>query len=77
MKIFLVDNDDSFAGEADVENGATAGEAVQQRKGKHVELGDYCIRVNRKTYTKDQLMVMVLSENDRVTITPHKIEVAA
>jgi hypothetical protein len=76
MKIFLVDNDDSFAGETQVQNGVTAGEAVQQRKGMHIDFGDYCIRVNRKSYTKDQLMILALSENDRLTITPTKIEVA-
>jgi sulfur carrier protein ThiS len=73
MKILFIDNDGGgFADHIDVTQGVTVeqffNEKMPGRKPEH-----YLIRVNRQPAPRDY----VLQENDRVTITPTKIEGAA
>jgi len=58
-----------FANYMDIEENTSIGKLFKQ-KMPHEESHDYLIRVNRQPVPKDY----VLKENDRVTITPTKIE---
>jgi len=73
MKILFIDNDGGgFADFVDVAEGMTV-ERFFNEKMPGRKAGDYLIRVNRQPVPRDY----VLQENDRVTITPTKIEGAA
>jgi len=70
MRVLYINNDGG--GFADYV-GVTEGTTVQQffkDKMPGREASDYLIRVNRQPVSRDY----VLQENDRVTITPTKIE---
>lgn len=70
MRVLLINNDGGgYCNYVDVESGTT----VDQLFARHITSGkptDYLIRVNRLPVANDQ----VLQENDRVSITPTKIE---
>ncbi len=70
MKILFINNDGGgFADYIEVESGLTVEEFFAQRMaGRKAE--DFLIRVNRQPVA----CAYVLQENDRVTITPTKIE---
>ena len=61
-----------FANFMNIEEGTDI-EKLFGQKMPHEEASDYLIRVNRQPVPKEY----VLEENDRVTITPTKIEGAA
>ena len=70
MRIMFINNmGGGFADFINVEEGANI-EKLFKQKMPHEEAGDYLIRVNRQPVPKDY----VLKENDRVTITPVKID---
>lgn len=70
MKILLVNNDGAgFADHTEIESGTTAGELFRSQMGDR-NVNDFLVRVNRERVAFDY----VLRENDRVTITPTKIE---
>lgn len=73
MKILFIDNEGGgFADFVDVSKGITVEKFFNEKmSGRKPE--DYLIRVNRQPVPRDY----VLEENDRVTITPVKIEGAA
>ena len=70
MKVLFINNDGGgFADYVEVNPGTT----VEQFFGKHLpgcQAADYLIRVNRQPVPRD----CVLQDNDRITITPTKIE---
>ena len=70
MRLLYINNDGGgYADYVDVTQGIT----VEQFFQKHMpgrNPGDYLIRVNRQPVPRDY----VLQENDRVTLTPTKIE---
>ena len=70
MKVLFINNDGGgFADYVDVEPGVTVERFFAQRMpGRNPE--NYLIRANRQPVSRDH----VLQENDRVTITPTKIE---
>ena len=70
MKLLFINNDGGgFADYVNVNQGMTVEEFFQeQMPGRKAE--DYLIRVNRQPVPRDY----VLQENDRVTLTPTKIE---
>jgi len=70
MRILFINNDGGgFADHIEVTASTTVEKFfAQQMTGR--DSGDYLIRVNRQPVPKDY----VLQENDRVTITPVKIE---
>ncbi len=73
MRIMYINNaGGGFADYMNVEENTTIDKLFKQ-KMPHEEAGDYLIRVNRQPVPKDY----VLKENDRVTITPTKIDGAA
>ena len=73
MRILFVNNlGGGFADFISVEEG-TSIEKLFKQKMSNENTEDYLIRVNRQPVPKDY----VLKENDRVTITPTKIEGAA
>jgi len=73
MRIMYINNaGGGFANYMNVEEN-TSIEKLFKQKMPHEESHDYLIRVNRQPVPKDY----VLKENDRVTITPTKIEGAA
>ena len=73
MRIMYINNaGGGFANYMNVEENTTIDKLFKQ-KMPHEEAGDYLIRVNRQPVPKDY----VLKENDRVTITPTKIDGAA
>ena len=73
MRILFVNNlGGGFADFINVEEG-TSIEKLFKQKMSNENTEDYLIRVNRQPVPKDY----VLKENDRVTITPTKIEGAA
>jgi sulfur carrier protein ThiS len=73
MRILFVNNlGGGFADFINVEEG-TSIEKLFKQKMSCENSEDYLIRVNRQPVPKDY----VLKENDRVTITPTKIEGAA
>jgi hypothetical protein len=70
MKILLINNDGGgFADYIDVADGTTLATLFLQRV-PHGKPQDYLIRVNRQPVTCDH----VLTEGDRVSITPTKIQ---
>ena len=73
MKVLLINNDGGgFADYIDVPDRMTAQELFNQRIGAGKE-ANYLIRVNRQPVARDQ----VLTDGDRISITPTKIEGAA
>ena len=73
MRILFINNlGGGFADFINVEEG-TSIEKLFKQKMSCENSEDYLIRVNRQPVAKDY----VLKENDRVTITPTKIEGAA
>ena len=73
MRLLYINNDGGgYADHMDVTEGMTVEKFFQeQMPGRKAE--DYLIRVNRQPVPRDY----VLQENDRVTLTPTKIEGAA
>ena len=70
MRIMYINNNrGGFADFINVEEGMTI-EKLFKQKMPHEESSDYLIRVNRQPVPKDY----ALKENDRVTVTPTKIE---
>ena len=70
MKVLFVNNDGAgFADYIDVQHGTTVQELFE-REMKNAKPENYLIRVNRQPVPRDQ----VLTEGDRVSITPTKIE---
>ena len=70
MRILYVNNHGGgFADFINIEEGTTIDKLFKE-KMPHEESQDYLIRVNRQPVPKDY----ILKENDRVTITPTKIE---
>ena len=73
MRIMYINNaGGGFANYMDIEEN-TSIEKLFKQKMPHEESHDYLIRVNRQPVPKDY----VLKDNDRVTITPTKIDGAA
>ena len=70
MRLLYINNDGGgYADHMDVTEGMTVEKFFQeQMPGRKAE--DYLIRVNRQPVPRDY----VLQENDRVTLTPTKIE---
>jgi len=70
MRILFIDNDGGgFADFISVTEGITVEKFFNERMGDR-KAHDFLIRVNRQPVAHDY----VLQENDRVTITPTKIE---
>lgn len=70
MRVLFVNNlGGGFANYVDVNAGVTI-EQFFKDKMPNEKAGDYLIRVNRQPAPKDY----VLQENDRITITPTKID---
>jgi len=70
MKIMYINNDGGgFANFINIEENMTIEELFAQ-KMQHGKSCDYLIRVNRQPVPQDYL----LKENDRVTITPTKVD---
>ena len=73
MRIMYINNaGGGFANYMNVEEGMSI-EKLFKQKMSNENAEDYLIRVNRQPVPKDY----ILKENDRVTITPTKIEGAA
>jgi len=73
MQLLFINNDGGgFADRIDVPDGITVEQLFSRRMGDRSP-ADYLIRVNRQPVSPDQ----ILSEGDRVSITPTKIEGAA
>lgn len=71
FKILLINNDGSgFANYTDVRDGMTAGELFKLQLGDNANSQNYLIRVNRERVESSYQ----LQPNDKVTITPTKIE---
>ena len=69
MRIMFINNEGGgFADVIEIAGGTTIGALFQSRIGGKV--ADYLIRVNRLPTSADY----ILQENDRVSITPVKIE---
>ena len=70
MKLLFINNDGGgFADYVQVSDGMTVEQFFKQEMpGRKAE--DYLIRVNRQPVPRDY----VLQENDRVTLTPTKVE---
>lgn len=70
MKILFINNDGGgFADHIDVATGTTVQQLFRERVG-HGKPADYLIRVNRQPAAAAQ----ELGEDDRVSVTPLKIE---
>jgi hypothetical protein len=70
MKILFVNNDGGgYANYIEIADGTTLEKLFQQRM-QQAKAENYLIRVNSRPAAKDQVLV----ENDRVTMTPTKIE---
>jgi sulfur carrier protein ThiS len=70
MHVLLINNDGGgFAGKIEIEPGTTVKQLFKQRMPAS-RPEDYLIRVNRQPCSADQ----VLNEEDRISITPVKIE---
>ena len=73
MRIMYINNNGGgFADFINVEEGMTIEKLFKQKMSQE-ESHDYLIRVNRQPVPKEY----VLKENDRVTVTPTKIDGAA
>ena len=69
MRVMFINNDGGgFADFIDIANGLSVGKFFELKIGGNPE--NYLIRVNRAETTPDYILV----ENDRVTITPTKID---
>ena len=74
MKIFFINNDGAgFADNLEIEANTSVQALFEREMGRHAKAEDYLLRVNRMPCSRDQ----ILQENDRVSITPSKIQVAA
>ena len=70
MKIMYINNNGGgFADFINIDEGINI-EKFFKQKMPHEEASDYLIRVNRQPVPKDY----VLKENDRITVTPTKID---
>ena len=70
MKVLLINNDGGgFADYVEVESDTTVTQLFEQKLGTK-DPADYLIRVNRQPCSADQ----VLQDDDRISITPTKIE---
>ena len=70
MKVLLINNDGGgFADYVEVESNTTVTQLFEQKLGTK-DPADYLIRVNRQPCSADQ----VLQDDDRISITPTKIE---
>ena len=70
MRIMYINNaGGGFANYTNIEDGTSIDKLFKQ-KMPNAESQDYLIRVNRQPVPKDY----ILKENDRVTITPTKID---
>ena len=70
MKVLFINNDGGgFADHIEVDSGCTVGHLFAERM-KQRQPEDFLIRVNRLPASAEQ----VLSEGDRVSFTPNKIE---
>lgn len=70
MRILFINNNGAgFADYLDIQNGTTVEAFFRERMHGCTE-SDYLIRVNRQPVARDY----VLQENDRITVTPVKIE---
>lgn len=70
MKVLFINNDGGgFADYIEVEPGTTVGQLFHQRLPAR-KPQDYLIRVNRQPTAADE----VLQANDRISMTPTKIE---
>ncbi len=67
--MYINNNGAGFANYIDIENNTTI-EAFFEQKMQYENTSDYLIRVNRQPVPKNY----ILQDNDRVTITPTKIE---
>jgi len=73
MKIFFINNDgNGFADDIEIEGGTTVEQLFALELGRYAKPQDYLIRVNRQPCSRNQ----VLQEDDRVSVTPSKIQVA-
>jgi sulfur carrier protein ThiS len=73
MRLLYINNDGSgFADYVTISEGTTVEQFFNQKMPGQ-EPTDYLIRVNRQPVARDY----VLQENDRVTVTPTKLEGAA
>ena len=73
MRIFFINNDGGgFADHLEIDHGTTVEQLFARELGRHAKPQDYLIRVNRQPCSRDQ----VLREDDRVSVTPSKIQVA-
>ena len=73
MKVLVINNDGGgFADYVTIDDGTTVRQLFQ-RQVAHPKPENYLIRVNRQPVPHDQ----VLSEGDRVSFTPVKIQGAA
>ena len=73
MHVLLINNDGGgFADYVEVGEGTTVAKMFEEQIGE-TNPSDYLIRVNRQPCSADQ----VLHENDRISITPTKIEGAS
>jgi len=70
MKVFYINNDGGgFADPIEIPDGQTVQQLFQARMPDR-KAQDFLIRVNRMPVSADQ----VLRENDRISVTPTKIE---
>ena len=70
MKVLFINNDGGgFADQVEVADGTTVAQFFAAKQPGR-KAGDYLIRVNRLPAASDQ----VLSDGDRVSVTPTKIE---
>jgi hypothetical protein len=70
MKITFINNDGAgYADYKEIPHGTTVAELFE-REMSHAKPANYLIRVNRQPAARDQ----VLTEGDRVSFTPTKIE---
>ena len=70
MRLLYINNDGSGFADYVTESEGTTVEEFFNQKMPGQEPTDYLIRVNRQPVSRDY----VLQENDRVTITPTKLE---
>ena len=74
MRIFFINSDGAgFADHLDIEANTSVQALFEREMGRHAKPEDYLLRVNRMPCSREQ----ILQENDRVSITPSKIQVAA
>jgi hypothetical protein len=70
MKVLFINNDGGgFADFIDLPHGTTVNELFERKMG-HAKAENFLIRVNRQPVVREQ----VLTEGDRISVTPTKIE---